>query len=178
MSERLCIFIDGDFLLHAVRKQGVHVRYDFKALKNWLSNQRVVGHIRFYCREFGDGARRAAFYDVLRRAGIEVVPVCSNSDFFRQRLVAKMAWDLCEQTQGCTTLILVTAGGFSSLLPNIRHRGMQLEVVSLPGVCSEELQRGADRFRILRLNGLNMRRRCVRDSTITKDLSHVEQGVV
>lgn len=163
-----CVMIDGDHLFSAFIQLKLTQRYDFKALKAWLLNQRP-GCVHFYCGEVRDDRpHRQAFYNVLRRAAIRVVPVFHKGshsasavfdEVLRQKIIAKMVGDIRECTQrGCNTLILVSGSpGFGPVVSEVTKRGVDIELVFFREACSTELLSRASRFRNLRIHGLDLK---------------------
>ncbi len=185
MSSEVCVLIDGDYLFHASCNMGLDIRYDFKALKPWLLNQRPAKCVRFYCGEVRDDRRkRMSFYNVLRRSGIEVITVSHRGsrearavfdEIVRRRLVAQMTWDMCEYTRQGDTLVLVSgAPGFGSVISAVQARGVAIEVVFFHEACCKDLLSRVNRFRNLRVHGLSRGDDC----NSSKSIRDVEQGVV
>ena len=187
-SQSVCVIIDGDQLFRAVMDLGLWVRYDFKALKEWLVNQRDLKCCKFYCGEVReDRPHRKRFYDVLHRCGIEVVKVFHKGsrsaeavfdEVLRRKIVAKIAWDVCECTTGnCERLVFVTNGpGMTPIIEGAKRRGVSVELVFFRAACSEDVISRVDQFRELRIDGLSLGSKSVRSSA--KGLQKVERRVV
>lgn len=164
----VCVIIDGDYLAYALHTLKLDVRYDFKALKAWLLNQRPSGCVTYYCGEIrNDRPQRLAFYDVLRRSGMRVCPVfhrgsressAVHDEILRRKIVAKMTWDMCECTQrGCRTLVLVSgAPGLATAVGEMRRKGVIIELVFFRELCYLDLLSRANYFRNLRTHGLSL----------------------
>lgn len=150
-SERVCVFIDNSSLLEAMKRSRSNVRYDFKRLKDWLLKQRIGEQARFYC---GGGNNRSRFYNVLRHAGFEVVPVKTP------RRSLEIVFDLCNCCDGvCGTIILVSGRAeLSKVVLLLTSKGTEVELVFFEDFCSQDLLATATTFRNLRVDGLELQR--------------------
>lgn len=166
--ERVIVFIDNNSLFQAINRLGVSgSRLDYKKLKEWLLQQRIPICVRFYCGEVRtDWSRRRKFYQVLQRAGFEVIKIfqsksrAGNAAFDASncaRIECEIAFDMCDNLDKCDRVVLVSGSkGLSRVVAKVQKRGVAVEVAFFEGQCSPDLMRVATCFRNLCIDGLGL----------------------
>jgi len=186
--ERVIVLIDNNSLFQAINRLGETKRLDYKKLKDWLIQQRTSVGVRFYCGEVRtDWDRRRQFYQVLQRAGFEVIKIFQsksregNAAFDTsncERIDCEIAFDMCDNLEACDRVILVSGSkGLSRVVAKVQDKGVAVEVVFFEGQCSPDLLRGATCFRNLCMDrlGLDYTKRSKRDHSFTPGVPSVKQ---
>jgi uncharacterized LabA/DUF88 family protein len=169
--ERVAVFIDNNSLFQALHQLGIERRLDYKKLKDWLLKQRVPLGVRFYCGEVRtDWRHRQQFYEVLRRAGFDIVRIFQgksregNAAFDLSnclRVDCEITWDICVslQRETCDRVILVSGSReLARVVAKVKEQGVAVEVVFFEEACSPDLLRGATCFRNLEMESLGLGR--------------------
>jgi uncharacterized LabA/DUF88 family protein len=143
-SNRTLVIIDGDNLLVAAKHLGFSI--DFAKLRDVLSQSfaALIG-IRFYVSSALLANKHHTFYNSLPQLGYELR--MNNDRTAKSNIETLMAIDAVSQSDEYNTLVLMSGDrDFVSLLDNLKKRGKQTVVVSLPIVTSLQLRNRADEY--------------------------------
>lgn len=141
------IFIDGASLYYAAQKLDIEIDYT-KLLHELTKNNRFLRAFFYTCVD-RTNEKQQGFLLWMRRNGYRVITRdLSQFDASKKvNLDVEIAVDMMQLVGYCDTMILVTGDGSLSYAADcVSHKGIQIEVVSLRSMLSENLLHVCDRF--------------------------------
>jgi uncharacterized LabA/DUF88 family protein len=146
--ERIVILIDGASLFYAASQLGIEV--DYAKLLCCLTKHRRLVRAYFYTGVDSTNDKQQRFLLWMRRHGYRVVTkdLITHADGSQKaNLEVEMAIDMITLVQYCDRIILLTGNGdLSYAVDKIAYQGVQVEVVGLSSMTSNQLIDLADRF--------------------------------
>ena len=147
-TDRISVFIDGSNLFYAAFQLGIEVDYA-KLLKQLVGDRRLL-RAYFYTGVDPDNDKQKGFLMWMRHNGYRVVTkdlVQLPDGTKKANLDVEIAIDMITMAKHCQTIILLSGDGdLSYALDSISYQGVQIEVVSLRSMTSDQLINVADRY--------------------------------
>jgi uncharacterized LabA/DUF88 family protein len=147
-TDRIAVFIDGSNLFYAALQLGIEIDYA-KLL------QKLVGHRRLLRAYFYTGVdptneKQQGFLLWMRRNGYRVITKDLHQlpdGTKKANLDVEIAIDMINLASHCETIVLLSGDGdLAYALNSIAYKGVQVEVVSLRSMTSDQLINFADRY--------------------------------
>lgn len=147
-TDRISVFIDGSNLFYAALQLGIEIDYA-KLLQKLVGDRRLL-RAYFYTGVDPQNEKQQGFLLWMRRNGYRVVtkelhqlPDGSK----KANLDVEIAIDMINLSNHCQTVVLLSGDGdLSYALNAIAYKGVQVEVVSLRSMTSDQLINFADRY--------------------------------
>lgn len=147
-TDRIAVFIDGSNLFHAAFQLGIEVDYE-KLLKQLVGDRRLL-RAYFYTGVDPDNNKQKGFLMWMRRNGYRVVTkdlVQISDGIKKANLDVEIAVDMITMAEYCQAITLLSGDGdLFYALDSISSQGVQVEVVSLLSMTSDQLINVADRY--------------------------------
>lgn len=147
-TDRISVFIDGSNLFYAAFQLGIEVDYA-KLLKQLVGDRRLL-RAYFYTGVDPDNDKQKGFLMWMRHNGYRVVTkdlVQLPDGTKKANLDIEIAIDMITMAEHCQAIILLSGDGdLSYALNSISYQGVQVEVVSLRSMTSDQLINVADRY--------------------------------
>ena len=147
-TDRITVFIDGSNLFYAAFQLGIEV--DYAKLLKQLVGDRSLLRAYFYTGVDPNNDKQKGFLMWMRHNGYRVVAkdlVQLPDGTKKANLDVEIAIDMITMAEHCQTIILLSGeGNLSYALDSISYQGVQVEVVSLRSMTSDQLINMADRY--------------------------------
>jgi uncharacterized LabA/DUF88 family protein len=147
-TDRIAVFIDGSNLFYAAFQLGIEVDYA-KLLKQLVGDRRLL-RAYFYTGVDPDNDKQKGFLMWMRHNGYRVMTkdlVQLPDGTKKANLDVEIVIDMITMAQHCQSIILLSGDGdLSYALDSISYQGVQIEVVSLRSMTSDQLINMADRY--------------------------------
>ncbi len=147
-TDRISVFIDGSNLFYAAFQLGIEVDYE-KLLKQLVGDRRLL-RAYFYTGVDPDNAKQKGFLMWMRHNGYRVVTkelVKTSDGTKKANLDVEIAVDMITMAEYCQSITLLSGDGdLFYALDSISSQGVQVEVVSLRSMTSDQLINVADRY--------------------------------
>jgi uncharacterized LabA/DUF88 family protein len=148
LSMRVVLFIDGSNLFYAAAALGIEI--DYLRLLQTLSQGRNLLRAYFYTGVDPNNERQRGFLLWLNRHGYRVVSkelVLGTDGSRKANLNVEIAVDMLRLAPYCKQMILVSGDGhLAYALEALSHQGVNVELISLSSMTSENLLAQVDRY--------------------------------
>lgn len=146
---RLIVFIDGANLFHAASQMGIEIDYA-KLLRHFQQNNTLI-HAFFYTGVDPSNTRQQGFLMWMQRNGFRVVTkeVVLTSAGTRRvgSMNVEIAVDMMRFAAECDTEIIISGDGdLAYAIDAVTYLGLEVEVVALRAMTSEQLINSCNRY--------------------------------
>jgi uncharacterized LabA/DUF88 family protein len=147
-TDRIAIFIDGSNLFYAALQLGIEI--DYAKLLHYLTHGRRLLRAYFYTGVDPHNDKQQGFLLWMRRNGYRVITkdlVQLPDGSKKANLDVEIAIDMLALAPHCQSIVLLSGDGdLAYALNTIAYKGVQVEVVSLRSMTSDNLINLADRY--------------------------------